>query len=62
MPYSNYINKRINDSGYLAGCTTTAIAQIIAYHGYLKSTAPYKAPNFNNASFNNANIGVERNV
>jgi hypothetical protein len=58
VPYSSYINKRINNSGYLTGCTTTAIAQIIAYHGYLKTTAPYKASSFSNASFNNANIGV----
>ncbi|GHV89022.1 hypothetical protein AGMMS50267_13820 [Spirochaetia bacterium] len=57
-PYSKYINARVYDYGYVTGCTVTAIAQIVAYYGHLKSTTPYKAGNFNNSSFNNAYAGV----
>jgi hypothetical protein len=47
--YNNYI-KYLMGNNYIAGCGPVAIAQIIAYHNYIKPVASYKPAAFNIAS------------
>ncbi|MDR2600950.1 MAG: C10 family peptidase [Spirochaetaceae bacterium] len=49
--YNNYI-RHLMGANYIAGCGPVAMAQIIAYHNYIKSVASYKP-----APFNIANVG-----
>ncbi|MDR2052542.1 MAG: C10 family peptidase [Treponema sp.] len=50
--YNNYVKYKKGNDQYLTGCAPTAIAQIIAYHNYVKPNVPYTP-----ASFNIANVG-----
>jgi hypothetical protein len=57
VPYSNnvggynaYIKYQHNNNTHVAGCVPVAMGQIIAYHNYMKPTAPYKPPSFNNST------------
>lgn len=48
--YNNYIKHYYNNTSFKTGCVPTAMAQIIAYHGYIAPNAPYKPSNFNSSS------------
>lgn len=50
--YNNYVKYHYGNNYYVTGCGPTAMAQIIAYHNYIKPSAPNKP-----AAFNIANVG-----
>jgi hypothetical protein len=53
--YNNYIKDFYKNDQFLAGCGPVAIAQIVAYHGYISQTAPHKPQNFSAKDWGNWN-------
>ncbi|MCL2139636.1 MAG: C10 family peptidase [Treponema sp.] len=50
--YNDYIKYDHQDNSHIAGCGPVAIAQIIAYHNYIKPSSPNRPPAFNTTPYN----------
>jgi hypothetical protein len=48
--YNAYIKYEHNNTYHIAGCVPVAMAQIVAYHNYINSNAPYKPAPFSSST------------